>query len=292
MVLEEIKCIKRLFSFFLPSNDVFKNRPWSAFIFRGQGDYTWDLVPNVIRNLYYKDKEDCVPQYNHIIEEYLELIIFRNLCDDAGLLIPGDSQVPRTMEGYNSIIKPAIDDKKWPPILFHETLALAQHHGFKTRLLDFTCNPYIALFFAAYQHYNSDQKNDFSVWFTERKNLVNLYKKQDYSYQQITCNGALNNFLFNQNGLFISDEIVQNEKYLPINLKMPDNIYEVRIDSKLVEDVLIELKKMKISYATIFPSYEGLTKDRILYNELGYLTKTKSNPDDFRNALLKALRSN
>lgn len=99
--------------------EVLDGAEYESWAFRGHSDSTWKLYSTISR--YFIDfgiHKDARPQ-----QEYRSLRIFRR---KAHLLL---TRVPN--EG---------DSFQW--------LALMQHHGAPTRLLDFTWSPYVAAFFA------------------------------------------------------------------------------------------------------------------------------------------------
>jgi hypothetical protein len=85
--------------------------------YRGHSDATWDLVPKAGRKDY-KRVDDQL-----IFETWKKMAV-----------------------GYHT--DPITDDWDW--------LAIAQHHGLATRLLDWTINPLTAAFFAACENENTD----------------------------------------------------------------------------------------------------------------------------------------
>lgn len=89
----------------------------STFVFRGLRNVAWDLRPSLSR-----------PQRNYIQVENAMLRAFKKYARQD-----------------------AVPDDLW------NRLAVAQHHGLPTRLLDWTYSPFVAL------HFVTDQEDDFNV---------------------------------------------------------------------------------------------------------------------------------
>lgn len=103
------------------------------YAFRGQSVATWDLVPSLFRGM---EKLD-LSNGGELFVENAERDIFRDF---------SDFYRPRTSADWVQT--------SW------DVLVLAQHHGTPTRLLDWTSNPQIALYFAA----TASPNNDGAVW--------------------------------------------------------------------------------------------------------------------------------
>jgi hypothetical protein len=104
-----------------------------------------------------------------IHRELQTLIAFINAIDRQGHRIPEDTQVIRSQiralnEAIGLISKERI--KEWPPVSLLSMLALAQHYGVPTRMLDWSLDPYVAAYFAAVSAAMADSTvgGDLVVW--------------------------------------------------------------------------------------------------------------------------------
>ncbi|WP_421134125.1 FRG domain-containing protein [Alteromonas sp. A079] len=140
-------------------------------------------------------------------------------------------------------------------------LVLAQHHSMKTRLLDWSTNPLVALWFAC----NSKEDRDVYVYILDPSKFLNksVYENDPFK-QEETCvfqPRLNNNRIIAQHGWFTLHRFSKSSNaFVPLekNRKVKEFIHELKIAKKSKPDLLNELDKYGISNRTLFPDLEGL----------------------------------
>lgn len=148
-----------------------------------------------------------------------------------------------------------------------EWLALAQHHGLPTRLLDWTANPLAALWFA----FNEDKDNssDRIVWKflvikpyiisnpADKTDPYNLRGTYVFKPKHITKRISA------QDGWFTIHKFIEKEqRFIPLNriVRYDALISKILIPEKLRDELLVQLNTLGINSFSLFPDLEGLSK--------------------------------
>ncbi|GHV88787.1 hypothetical protein AGMMS50267_11470 [Spirochaetia bacterium] len=281
-----------------------------SYVFRGQKNKRYKLVPSVLRedeweNIY-KLANDACSVTNHdweitqISVEYNIIKRFYNLADKTGLDIP---QVPLLRNSIDSEIDTFMGSlslptqpKEWLPDELYEIAGLAQHYGLPTRLLDWTYDYKVALYFAVSGIYNNkDRRADCVLWALNQGSF-NLVNSEKYLCPLRFFRPSYHNnkFLSAQKGLFSTwkipetgdlsslkesngrkaepinrcplDELIIDfvDRYIKDGKINPDDfeknkiLYQFIIPAKLKNDILTELGRNGYSEEYLFPGFQNV----------------------------------
>lgn len=221
----------------------FNYRDW---VYRGQASANWQLQSSLVRMFNDAQQsgiklESYLFPYN-AMEEYEQVII------------------QRFMSGASLYLKklPDINNE-------FEWLSIMQHYGVPTRLIDVTFSPHIACFFAMI-----DSNEDSAVYALEHKwfektidERFDGIKDIKNEYGLITYEPKyLNERLKAQQGLFLIPNTLESciEDDIMKTKALEDSFYKIIIPKELIKEGRSRLRKMNLTYSTLFPGIEGFSK--------------------------------
>lgn len=198
--------------------------------FRGHSSSEYKLIPSIGR-LFQNGKENLMKQY--------EQEIFKDF--------------KRKYSMYTNV-RPKNDK---------EFLFLAQHYGLPTRLLDWTFNPLVALYFACCTNFDKDgivfQSMPFSMrLFNEDKDDI-----LTFPYKTLLVPNMTDIRYKNQNGLFVlyPEPWKENVEHI---------IHKFIIPAHSKKRIFDKLIKIGINWSFIMPSLDSLCKDIVDMHNLRY----------------------
>ena len=200
---------------------------WSAakrgdLAYRGQRSGDWLLIPKAFRpgQLLMYDPEAprtaptrVVPQAR---AEFRAVHRFVKAADTSGLQITEAGGRLLLQQEPRDVFHDQHWEYSWPQNEIVETLALAQHHGVPTRLLDFTEDPLVAAHFAASLAWSDETHKGsvgkeggyLAVWVIDLRfvrSLNGIGGRYGERIREIRVPRANNSFLSAQSGFFLMD---------------------------------------------------------------------------------------
>jgi hypothetical protein len=156
-----------------------------------------------------------------------------------------------TLREFKRRARPYLD---YSPADDWEWLALAQHHGLHTRLMDWTKNPLVAGYFAALMHKPNDDAHiyvldEFALPRTDRSTSPFDIKgavlfRPDHTTARITA----------QAGLFTVQPY-------PVEALAVPGMERWTIKAALLTRLMLMVQTYGVNHATVFPGLEGLCRD-------------------------------
>jgi FRG domain len=268
------------------------NSLWSAkrqfWVFRGHSNDAYKLLPSALRNTarlgYTFAPKEGIRRSNEEQKdaEFERIHEFYWATDAQGLHVPGESNLLRTPLQWRKL-KEDIKKDGWPADDLLPLLALAQHYGVPTRLLDWSDKPLVAAFFAAREAAERKEGTHLGIWAMNLDWVINTAfpdnppdSPSKLSVYVVTAPRASNPNLHAQGGVFTTECLPAADLPNAVNLRTVDTIIKEKwndiygkrkgkpvmvhftLPVKEAGKLLRLLNQGGINSAIIYPGYKGV----------------------------------
>jgi len=280
-----------------PMGDLYESGVFENYIFRGQSNSHWKLLPSILRLsqqefLRYMNIDyvvDPIEEYYQIQCEFSLLKKFYMTANEQGLNVPYSSLFLRSAFDNFNIGLNNIKEFNWYSEEIASIAALAQHYGLPTRLLDWSKNIYAALYFACIndimESYNEGNlyrfENDdaFSVWMLNANIFENAshFHKEFCPLKIVELPYYSNPNMKAQKGIFTYWELRADnihdlgsqvdresldDKIMRFDFKEEKSVmmYKIDIGKREVPKTMEYISRLGVNAASLFPGFGGITR--------------------------------
>jgi hypothetical protein len=213
-------------------------------IFRGQSDKNWEVVPKSGRKGYSE-------KYTNAFSE---------------------EQVFRSWKRYAKFHLNKYPENNW------DWLAIAQHHGLATRLLDWSKNPLVGAYFACHENFNKDGV----IYYFVLEAVFDFDEKETDPFKMKGFNvffpSGFASRIINQRGLFT----ITDKPKTDLKKQLKSKLKKIIIPKEMKEDILQSLDFYGINKMSLYNDLDSLSS---YLNE--YVLKVHKNKQDSLDIIIK-----